>query len=509
MTEGYTGLPVAAAAGVEGRFSRRWSIFWWAVLFLLVTLSMQFAIPFPLDADTDYHIAVGRLIREHGILHAFPWTPFSWLADHYADKELLFHLFFAATAHLNWVLAARVVGALLGALLLLVIYLLLWREGVRHAGIWTLIPLAASNSFMYRFALVRPHLLSISLALVVLWAASRRRPAILFVASALYPWAYVAWHLPIVLVLIAESARLLSGRRIRVQPLVAVIAGIGVGVALHPNSMNLLRLTWIQIVDVLLRNAWGAKAGFDLGGEFLPTTAEGWATGLAICVLMTLVGFWLAVRDRRQDDLPLAFALAALAFGVLTGTTNRFVEYFAPCAVLCLALAARPLSWRYLPQGLLAAALVYTVSLNYGYLRAMTQSPDCMPPSAAAFLRQQIPVGAQVFTPGWGSTGTLMLALPDRRFIVALDPTFFYVRDPELYRLWYRISHEGVPHAADLIRQRFGARYVVCFYPQKILPQEVTPLQAQLSAEPGVRSYSIDGLWLLFDLGDRPRTDSP
>jgi len=34
--------------------------------------------------------------------------------------------------------------------------------------------LAVSSAFLYRFALVRPHLLSIALAVVVLWAASRR-----------------------------------------------------------------------------------------------------------------------------------------------------------------------------------------------------------------------------------------------------------------------------------------------------------------------------------------------
>jgi hypothetical protein len=45
----------------------------------------------PWDADTSYHIAVARLLREYGILHKFPWTRFSWLNENYADKEFLFH----------------------------------------------------------------------------------------------------------------------------------------------------------------------------------------------------------------------------------------------------------------------------------------------------------------------------------------------------------------------------------------------------------------------------------
>ena len=55
-------------------------------------------------------------------------------------------------------------------------------------------------------------------------------------------------------------------------------------------------------------------------------------------------------------------------------------------------------------------------------------------------MRAGIPVGARVFTCEWGLTGNLMLALPDRRFLVALAPTLFQAKDPELYKLWYAMS---------------------------------------------------------------------
>ncbi|PKN16660.1 MAG: hypothetical protein CVU66_00165 [Deltaproteobacteria bacterium HGW-Deltaproteobacteria-23] len=74
--------------------SNNWDVPAWAVIFILLAGALHLYIPYPLDSDTAYHNAVGRLIGEHGILQAFPWTPFSWLSDHYADKELLFHLLF-------------------------------------------------------------------------------------------------------------------------------------------------------------------------------------------------------------------------------------------------------------------------------------------------------------------------------------------------------------------------------------------------------------------------------
>jgi hypothetical protein len=473
----------------------------WGVIFLLLVGTIQWHIPSPMDGDTAYHAAVGQMIRDHGILQSFPWTPFSWLSDHYADKELLFHLLFVPFLEFGWIRAAQIVDTLCGATILFTIYQVLRREGVAWAWLWALIPLAASHTFVYRFSVVRPHLLSITLAILVLWAATTGRLRFLAVVAAIYPWAYVAWAMPVVLVAIAEMARCLSGRAIRIKPLVATFGGMVIGIVLHPNSRNLVRLAWIQIVDVLFRNAWGAKAGFDLGLEFLPETPEGWARGLLVCVVMAAAALSLAWRDRKRDELPLAFALTTLAYALMTAKSSRFLEYFVPFSAMALALAARPLRWRSLPHLVLGLALVYTLSLNYRFLRSFADSPDGLPESVVTFLREKIPPGSQVFTSDWSSTGGLMIALPERKFIVGLDPTFFYLKDPDLYRLWYGISHDAPIDTVEQIRKKFSARYVVCFYPNRVLPQEWTPFYERLSSDPRVKTYNVEDLWLLFDLG--------
>ena len=149
---------------------------------------LQAYVTVPFDADTSYHVAVGRLIREHGILKSFPWTPFSWLADHYADKELLFHHLLVPVAGLSWTTAAKLVGFLVGTALLWTLFGILRAERVPWAGVWTLLPLAASGYFVQRLALVRPHVLAVALALLVTWASARRRLGLLAVACLLYPW---------------------------------------------------------------------------------------------------------------------------------------------------------------------------------------------------------------------------------------------------------------------------------------------------------------------------------
>jgi hypothetical protein len=482
----------------------RWPIAAWIGLYAAVAAAIQFGfVSIPFDADTAYHVAVGRLIRAHGLLHAFPWTPFSWLADHYADKELLFHLAFVPLAHESWVVAAKIVGTIAGAIMLSALYLVLRASGVRRAGTWALLPLAASAVFVFRFSIVRPHLLSIALALVVTWAAARGRLGVLAVASALYPWAYVAWHLPVVLAALVEAARALAGERVRWRPVSVAVAGVAAGIGVHPNALNLVRFDWIVTVDVLFRNAWGGRMGFALGDEFQPFSVAEWARWLVAPVAILIGAAVLAWRSRRADSMPLAFALVAFAFFGLTVRTARFAEYFVPFSAAALALAARGIRWRFTAPAVLTACLLYSAPASADLLRGLGEKQERIPAGLAETLRRRIPPGAQVFTCDWGHTGTLMLALPERRFVVALDPTLAYLHDPALYDLFYRLPREAPRGSAETIRRAFGARFVICFW-----DDWNKRFCDRLAFEPGVQTVAITDFWNVYELGG-PADASP
>jgi len=461
---------------------------------------LQFVfVPVPHDADTAYHAAVGELVRRHGILRAFPWTPFSWLAENYADKELLFHLMFVPLGGLGWMTAAKIVGTVAGASVLVALFLVLRAEGVRWAGLWAFLPLVASSAFLFRFLLVRPHLLSIALAIVLLWAAARGRLLLVGAAAFLYPWAYVAWFLPLVLVGLAELARVLSGERIRWRPAVVAVAGIALGVVVHPNGANLVRFSWLVVGDVLVRNAWGGRRGLEMGTEFEPFTGAQWLELLLLVAAMALAAAVLAWRARRATPVPLAFALAALAFGALTLRTARFAEYLVPLSVAALALAVGASGLRraaLAPVALAAVALLYQGWEEAGLLSRLREWPNRIPGYVARVMRAGIPEGAQVFTCEWGLTGYLMLALPERKFMVALDPTLFQVQDPERYQLWYVATRRPPPGVASLVRERFGARYVACFY-----DPQFEAFNAELARDPSVRTLLVSDDWNVYDLG--------
>lgn len=471
----------------------------WPGLLLALACAVQLAVPYPVDDDTAYHAAVGRLIRAHGILHEFPWTPFSTQFTHYADKEFLFHLLFVPLAGVPFVTAARIVGTLCGGAVLAALYFVLRRERVAWAGLWALVPLA-SSAFLFRFALVRPHLLSIVLAVLLTWALAGNRTAITASIGFLYPLCYVAfWQVPLILVACVAAAALVARKPVPLRSIGTLGCGIVAGVVVHPNTRNLLSINWIHFADVLVRHAWAHSGAVAVGTELSPPTPGDWARFLVLASLEAVAAALLAWRARRDGRVtPAAFAAAALAFGVITARSNRFLEYFVPLAAVACALACRDLRKRWIAPAVLAASIAYAGLAGTGLLGILfsrdTKTGIVDAPVAAA-LAAAIPQDARVFTTGWDFTGNLMLALPGRRFMVAADPTLFYRYDPELFRLWSTLPTAPPHDVAGVIRTAFRSRFVVARNYEAYLP-----LFDALRADACTRVLHADERWVVYDL---------
>jgi hypothetical protein len=494
----------------------RWSpadALWIALMFLVALLLQGLQSQNYFDGDTGYHIAVGRYTLQHGILHEFPWTPFSWLGAHYADKELLLHLLLAPLSLLDPNLAARIAGACMGGALLSVLYVILRVERVERAGAWALLLLLLSGAFTHRFVLVRPHVMSISLALLVLWSAARGRWALLALSCFAFPFAYTAWHLTLALAFIGAGARLLGRAPQWWAP--APIAGLclALGVLSHPNFPENLSFFWIQNVEVLFQTAWSDRPGFELGGEFQPFSPMGLLRYGALPALALVAALALQLRARRADPLALAASAAGLGMLVMTLQTQRFVEYFVPFSLLAalssLGLAALPGALRpaQLVVPVLGLSFVWTASLGSAPLRMLAGRSIIYPPDVEEAVQQLIPTGAQVFHCDWLTVGEAMLALPDRRFLFALDPVLFYRGDPVAYDLWFRLLHEPVAKAGDGLRDVIHADYVLC--DQR---PEWAPLNANLAADPSVSGPLPVGplrLWKVLPAGADPSGPPP
>jgi hypothetical protein len=470
------------------------------IAFLLIALTIsgliQYNVLSPFDSDTAYHVAVGRLIAKHGILHSFPWTPFSWLSSHYGDKELLFHLLFVPLSSMDWILASKIVGTLCGAVFLWTMYFILVKEKVYLASIWAIAPLAASSYFIFRFTLVRPFLLSVALAAFMLWAARREKLPALAVAAALYPWLYVAfWQLPLMMLVIAEASRFLSAKKVSFRPALIVFSTILLSVLLHPNGKVLFMTSWVNMTEMFFKNTLGSRANFEMGNELLPFNPREWLSWMVPTVSMMVAASILAWRERKQDHMGVTFSLTALVFFIFTLMSGKFAEYFIPISALSLALVSHQIQWKWFPQFVVVASLALSLFLGPELALDAFKHQEDLAEMIWPYLQEQIPPGSQVFTTDWEFTGYYLLALPDRKFIVALDPTFFFMQNPQLYNEWFDIVRNGPENSAELIRSHFYSRYVISLnHPSKYV------FSHRLVSEPGVKVL-LRGKWFLFDLG--------
>jgi hypothetical protein len=202
------------------------------------------------------------------------------------------------------------------------------------------------------------------------------------------------------------------------------------------------------------------------------------------------------------------FAVTALAFLVLTFRTQRFVEYAAPFAVIAagLAVGARSREWRFpsfAPPRVVAPALVvvglcWTLAVGRQPFELLRSRAEPFPERVAELIGEIVPPGAQIVTCDWRLTGEMMLALPERRFLVALDPVFFAVNDPERYRIWYETVNEPPDAPALLLRDTFDAHYVLCGERERW-----RAFHQALERDPAAALRGVIGFWRVYQL--RPR----
>jgi len=140
---------------------------------------------------------------------------------------------------------------------------------------------------------------------------------------------------------------------------------------------------------------------------------------------------------------------------------------------------------------------VATLLVGSQDLREFPLRPELFTSDSTETVRKIIPEGAQVFTCGWEVTGEMMIALPERKFLVALNPVFLWAKDADLYYTWFDVVHHPPAGAAKVIRSRFGADFVLCE-----VRAEHLALIRRLDGSPGVRTAHRIGPWALFVLDD-------
>ena len=445
-----------------------WSLFYW----------YQFQSPYIPDVDGYYHIKYALLLRTQGIIKEFPWASLSLWADHFSDKEFLYHvLLIPFTYFSDLQYGAKLAAISFAALVTTSFYAVIVLNRLSFPGLWLALLFSAGGFFLFRINVPRPQSLSVTLALWSLHFVINRRLGPLTLVGLIYPLSYTGYHLPLVFALLSSTATFLKSHQLDWQlPAVAAVAMLG-GMVLHPYFPDNLLLFYVQNFYILWM-CLGSPLNLHMGLEFLPLNTRQMllspcAIGLPL-ILLLLCAFF---KPRESDLKVLKVGLIAIAFFLLTMLVKRFAEYSFPFLLLFCAFYFQPywesFSWRTFwsvkRRKLVATLCALTLLLTFFFINSTKQTVAMFrasPPAfqeAALYLRQHTAPEERVFTCDWDDSPQLFFFNDYNRYLVFLDPNFMYFWDPNVWQDWNKVSSGGYEQATyDILRQRFKIQYGVC-----------------------------------------------
>jgi len=422
--------------------------------------------------DAFYHLGHARLYLHRGLFDtSLPWATQSVIGDLGADLWWGFHMTllpFAALPTVAW--GIRIAAVVLTLLFAGAAYWVLRRHGIPGAAWWTIGLLVAVPNVLFRLVMVRPHLLSLALALLLLSFLARGRWWQVMIVSAAMAWVHLGlfWMAPGIVVAYTLTRfvvrRTEGDAGVSVPAAVtAVLLGTALGWLLRPNPVASARLAWIQIVRLFTVKATGGPLTFGL--ELLPLPPRGllttaWSFLLLWAATLTVAFVW-GVRERRGRTPPtsglatperallVTSVLCSLVFLALTVFSARraLVEFTV------FGFLAIPLVWSRIPVGparraafaglaaLLVVHLPWAVHRDLLNVRLVASPPD-LHEEAAAWLAANTDPGDIVFHLHWDDFGPLFAWNRSNRYLGGMDPIFELAHDPAHYWEFFYLSED-------------------------------------------------------------------
>jgi hypothetical protein len=453
---------------------------------------------------------------------SFPWATQSVIADLGADLWWGFHMALLPFATDDVASGIRVAAFLFTLILAGAVWWLLGRHRLPGPGWWTLLFLAAVPNVLYRYLMVRPHVLSLACSFAMLSFLMRGRWWQVMVMAALIVWLHLSlfWMAPALVVVWAVARAVQrppadlettpAGLSVRAAT-GAVVAGTLIGWALRPHPLASAQLAYIQIVRLFAEK--GADQPLLFATELSPLPVEellrsswlfviAWAGAVLTAVLRRL-------RAHGPDDDPLEGPERTLLFTtVLVSATFLVLSLFsarrAMVEFVAFGFLAIPLAWRTMVpvprrRVAIAFALLLVAHGPWAARRHLLNAnlvafpPDLMV-DASDWLEANSTPGDIVFHAHWDNFAPLFAANRANRYLGGMDPIFQFAHDPARYWEYFYLSgdlvteytcdafpcHEGTAtetHTA--IRDHFGARWVL------VEPRRNPKLNEQLLGHPG------------------------
>jgi len=455
------------------------------------------------DLDGYYHIKWARLIWENWrakhFLPTFIWLPLTTLNAHdYVDHHLLFHvLLIPFTWFRDMQTGAKVAAVLFATLAVFSCYWLVVRHEIRHRLIWLIALLACSAPFLYRLNMTKAPPFAIIFLVAGTHFLFKRKFWPLLPLAFVFALTYDMFVLLIMAVAIWTIVIGWTEERFEWRPLTWVLLGSVLGLVINPYFPHNLYLFY-EHARVMIR---AGDSATKRGNEWYPYDTREFVINCYVALAAMLIGYLtFDTGDRKGAERPLYFLILSTLLMLMTTLWKRFAEYFPPFAILFAAFTLEQFwrgravfthlprdvledlqpyldrqeptaaakeqrqqaAWRMVKVSLVGVVLFTALLANvYRTARDISESePRDYYANGAAWMRANIPAGQIVFNTDWDDFPRLFFYDPTHVYVSGLDPTYLWDKNPQLSKLYVKITTGDEEDPGPLIRDRFGALWV-------------------------------------------------
>jgi hypothetical protein len=409
-------------------------------------------------------------------------------AEEFYDHHFLYHVALIPFTFGDLRIGAKWSAVVFSALAFLSIWVLLRRQKVPLAWMWSLLLLVISEAFLYRMSITRAQSLSLAmLALGFMWMLENKYKH-LAVLSFFYVWTYNAFPLMPALAFLYCVSVFIIEYKLDIKPIIYSSIGAAAGLIINPYFPDNLVFTYHHFLPKLL-DATSVR----VGNEWYPYETETLLNNsLLALILFASATFGIGLTNRKMDTRTAASFLIALLFGFMLFKSRRFIEYFPPFALIFAAFAWSPvfkkeyqlLAWsstfnknnNFLSNHPKIVKLIQTniplFALTIMLIFGMTQSipatqgqlakskPYGLYQNASIWLQNNTPAGERVFQTDWDDFPRLFFYNTHNTYLIGLDPTYMQFYDNDLYQTWVSITRGEVKEPSKIILEKFSAKYI-------------------------------------------------
>ncbi|MDQ3688251.1 MAG: hypothetical protein M3430_22025 [Acidobacteriota bacterium] len=448
------------------------------------------------DYDGYYHVRWSRMLweglRQGQFPPAFTSLPLTTLdPKNYVDHHLLFHILqipFTWFGDLRF--GAKVGAWLFSTLGVFACYALIVHYRIRYPLLWLIALFAGSNAFLFRINMTKAMSVSLVLMIAGIHVLFQRKYIWLVPLAFLYVWTYSLWVMLGVAAVIWTGVVFWSERRLDWEPVVWTGLGAILGFVVNPYFPENIVLFYEHV------SIKATAGGFstNVGGEWYPFNSWEFLINCLVAFAAMVVGYVaFNNRDGKSTQRTLFFLVFSTVLLIANARSRRWSEYWPPFAVLFAAFALQPFLERILSRtrsrlighsqtngidelphrgrrwvmgGALAAVII---ALGAGAVRnvnlAAKEIEGSAPPeqfqAAMEWVRGNVPKGELIFNTSWDHYPKIFYYNTSNSYVSGLDPTYLLNKDPDLAKLYDRITLGQEENPGLLIRERFGARYVI------------------------------------------------